>query len=118
MGYWEGKLLYIQKGKFGLYVSWGENTLTLSSLGNRPLDNITFSDVEPLLIEKQANFRQLSATLSVRKGQRGLYLCHLNAKKKSNKPDFYSIAKYEGGNIMKDDVRDVKQWARHAFGIE
>ena len=118
LGYWEGKLLYIQKGKFGLYVSWGENTLTLSSLGNRPLDNITFSDVEPLLIEKQANFRQLSATLSVRKGQRGLYLCHLNAKKKSNKPDFYSIAKYEGGNIMKDDVRDVKQWARHAFGIE
>jgi hypothetical protein len=73
--------------------------------------------VEPLLIEKQANFRQLSATLSVRKGPRGLYLCHLNAKKKSSKPDFYSIVQYEG-DIMKDNVRDVKQWAKHAFGIE
>ena len=39
------KDILLKKGKFGLYISWGENSRTLKELGNRPIENITFDDI-------------------------------------------------------------------------
>ena len=41
--------LYIKKGRFGLYADWGKDKKSLSSLGNRPLDNINYEDVIDIL---------------------------------------------------------------------
>lgn len=48
---WEYKdqPLTIKKGKFGLYAAWGKNTKSLKSLGNRPIENITYDEVVALL---------------------------------------------------------------------
>lgn len=45
IGIFEEKPLFIKKGKFGLYAEWGEKTKSLSSLGNRPIENIQLEEV-------------------------------------------------------------------------
>ena len=49
LGKYEGKDVILRKGKFGLYVSWGDNSKTLKELGNRPIENITFDEVKEIL---------------------------------------------------------------------
>jgi DNA topoisomerase I len=45
----EGSPLLVKKGKYGLYASWGEKTKSLSSLGNRPMENISLEEVLGIL---------------------------------------------------------------------
>ena len=45
IGLHEGVPVFLKKGKYGLYAAWGEKTKSLKSLGNRPLENITFEEV-------------------------------------------------------------------------
>ena len=49
IGEFEENPLFLKKGKYGLYAAWGENTRSLSSLGNRPLENISLDEVLPIL---------------------------------------------------------------------
>jgi len=46
---YQGMPLVVKKGKFGLYAAWGKNTKSLKSLGNRPMENITYDEVVGLL---------------------------------------------------------------------
>jgi transposase-like protein len=46
LGQHNGKDVILRKGKFGLYISWGENSKTLKELGNRPIENVTFDEDE------------------------------------------------------------------------
>jgi DNA topoisomerase-1 len=46
LGHYEGKEVVLQKGKFGLYITWDKNSKTLKELGNRPMENITFEEVK------------------------------------------------------------------------
>ena len=45
IGIYEGHPVFLKKGKYGLYAAWGEKTKSLKSLGNRPVENITFEEV-------------------------------------------------------------------------
>ena len=45
IGVYESVPVFLKKGKYGLYAAWGEKTKSLKSLGNRPLENITFEEV-------------------------------------------------------------------------
>ena len=45
LGQYNGKDVILKKGKFGLYITWGENSKTLKELGNRPIENITFEEI-------------------------------------------------------------------------
>jgi len=49
LGEYQGELLLLKKGKYGLYASWGENTKSLKKLGNRPMNNIRLEDVLEIL---------------------------------------------------------------------
>ena len=49
MGEYEGQELILKKGRYGLYASWGKNTKSLASLGNRPIENIKYMDIISLL---------------------------------------------------------------------
>ena len=49
LGDFEENSVFLKKGKFGLYASWGEKTKSLSSLGNRPIENISFEEILPIL---------------------------------------------------------------------
>ena len=49
IGEYQGKPLYIKKGKYGLYASWGTLTKSLKVLGNRPIENIGLEEVIKIL---------------------------------------------------------------------
>jgi topoisomerase IA-like protein len=49
LGKYENEKLILKKGKFGLYVTWGKKSKSLSKLGNRPIENITLEEVEKYL---------------------------------------------------------------------
>jgi len=40
LGKYEGNDVVLQKGKFGLYITWDKNSKTLKEFGNRPMENI------------------------------------------------------------------------------
>jgi DNA topoisomerase-1 len=46
---YNGFPLFIKKGKFGLYASWGKNTKSLKKLGNRPVENIRLEEVMEII---------------------------------------------------------------------
>ena len=49
LGEFQGLPLFIKKGKFGLYASWGKNTKSLKKLGNRPIENIRLEEVMQII---------------------------------------------------------------------
>ena len=72
LGQYNGKDVILRKGKFGLYISWGENSKTLKELGNRPIENITFDEIKKYLEEakkcsSQEDFSKLIRSLVAQK---------------------------------------------------
>jgi DNA topoisomerase-1 len=49
LGEYNGEPLLLKKGKYGLYVTWGEKSKSLKQLGNRPIDNIKLEEVLRLM---------------------------------------------------------------------
>jgi DNA topoisomerase-1 len=81
--------MYIKKGKYGTYVEWvsetGEtNRISISkSVGNRPLENITLSEVEKIVMNKTTEvndkcergfIRVVNKNISIHKGKYGYYI--------------------------------------------
>ena len=119
LGQYEGKDVILRKGKFGLYVSWGENSKALKELGNRPIENITFDEVKEFL-EKGSNIiREINSSLSIRKGPKGDYLFYKNSKMK--KPLFHDIKlfKLETNEDYKIcDMTILKSWIIEKYNIK
>jgi DNA topoisomerase I len=119
LGQYEGKDLFLRKGKFGLYAAWGNNTKNLKEFGNRPIENITFNEVKELL-EKGSNIiREINSSLSVRKGPKGDYLFYKNSKMK--KPSFHDIKGFiidtkEDYKIC--DLTILKSWIEEKYNIK
>jgi DNA topoisomerase-1 len=118
LGQYNGLDVIIKKGKFGIYVSWGSNSKTLKELGNRPIENITFDEVEKYLEEGTNIIRNISKDVSIRKGPKGDYLFYKNAKMK--KPQFHNITNFT--NDMKEDykicdIHILKSWINEKYSI-
>jgi len=118
LGKYENHDVILRKGKFGLYVTWGENSKTLKELGNRPMENITFEEIEKYL-EAGSNFiREISNDLSIRKGKKGDYIFYKPQKLK--KPQFYDIKCFY--NETKEDYKTchltiLKSWIKEKYNI-
>jgi len=118
LGQHNGKDVILRKGKFGLYISWGENSKNLKELGNRPIENITFDEVRKYLDEGSNMIREISSSLSIRKGPKGDYIFYKTAKMK--KPDFKDIKVFvsetkEDYKIC--DITILKSWLSDKYGI-
>jgi DNA topoisomerase-1 len=118
LGKYEGNDVILQKGKFGLYASWGENSKTLKELGNRPIENITFEDVKEYL-EKGSNIiREINPNLSIRKGPKGDYLFYKN--KKMKKPAFHDIKCFNSETNYDYKICDItilKSWICNKYNL-
>ena len=91
VGEWHGVSVCVKKGRFGLYATCGDRTVSLKKLGNRPVENVTWLDVEPAL--RAGIVREISADVSIRlspKGSEYVYVRTANMKK----PDFYKLATF------------------------
>jgi DNA topoisomerase-1 len=118
LGKYEGKDVILRKGKFGLYVSWGDNSKTLKELGNRPIENITFEEVKEILEKGPSMIREINTNLSIRKGPKGDYLFYKNSKMK--KPSFHDIKSFT--NETKEDykicdITILKSWITEKYNI-
>jgi len=117
LGEYEGHPVTVKKGKFGLYITWGENSKPLKSLGNRPLENITMNDVKPYLEEGSNIIREISSTISVRRGKTD-YLFYKTSKMK--KPQFFDISKFY--KETKEDYKTcsitvLKEWIKNTYQV-
>jgi DNA topoisomerase-1 len=109
LGKYQNEDLIVRKGKFGLYVTWGDNSKSLTCFGNRPLENITFPEVFEILEKdgvmdpnKSVGFlREITANISIRRGKYGDYIFYKTSKMKS--PKFYKL------DGFKDDYRNCEK---------
>jgi DNA topoisomerase-1 len=117
LGQWEGQDVFIKKGKFGLYATWGEKTQNLKSLGNRPMENIKWEEVSELLQNSSESgvVREITPSISIRKSKRGDYIFYKTSKMK--KPLFYKLDGYQG-DYKTDSVYSMKQWIQETHHIQ
>ena len=119
LGKYNDKDLILQKGKFGLYVSWGENSKTLKELGNRPIENITFEEVKEILDKGSGSVRVINSNVSIRKGPKGDYIFYKDSRMK--KPQFFDIKSFiietkEDYKIC--DITILKSWITEKYNIK
>ena len=115
IGKFEGHDLILKKGKFGLYANWGANNKSLKEFGNRPLENITFDEVEQILIKNNSNvLREISNTISIRKSAKGDYIFYKLPKMK--KPSFFSLTGFDH-DFATCDIEIIKEWIKTKYNI-
>ena len=118
LGQHNGKDVILRKGKFGLYISWGENSKNLKELGNRPIENITFDEIRKYLDEGSNMIREISSSLSIRKGPKGDYIFYKTSKMR--KPEFKDIKPFTS-ETKEDykicDITILKSWLSDKYGI-
>jgi len=118
LGQHNEKDVILRKGKFGLYISWGENSKTLKELGNRPIDNITFDEVKKYLDEGSNMIREISSNMSIRKGPKGDYIFYKTVKMK--KPEFKDIKAFVSETSEDYKICDItilRSWISEKYNI-
>ena len=114
LGKYQGHDVILQKGKFGLYISWDKNSKTLKELGNQPIESITFKDIEKYLDEGSNIIREISDNITIRKSAKGEYIFYKSAKMK--KPVFYNFKGFEE-DYKKCDINILKNWLKETHKI-
>lgn len=118
LGEYKEKSVILRKGKYGLYVIWGENTQNLKELGNRPIENITFQEVINILDNGSNVIRNINEFITIRKGPKGDYLFYKNSKMK--KPKFFDIKSFINNtseNYKTCDLTTLKLWIEQKYNI-
>ena len=114
LGKYQGHDVILQKGKFGLYISWDKNSKTLKELGNQPIESITFKDIEKYLDEGSNIIREISDNITIRKSAKGEYIFYKTAKMK--KPVFYNFKGFEE-DYKNCDINILKSWLKETHKI-
>jgi DNA topoisomerase-1 len=118
LGQYEGHDVILKKGKFGLYITWDKNTKNLKEFGNRPIENITFSEIKKYLDEGSNLIREINPNVSIRKGLKGDYLFYKTQRMK--KPKFYDIKSFVtelSENYKICDIDILKCWISDKYDI-
>ena len=118
LGQYENQDVILKKGKFGLYITWGDNSKTLKELGNRPIENVTFDEVKKYLEAGPNVIREITSCLSIRKGKKGDYIFYKTDKMK--KPQFFDVKGFY--NESKEDYKIcnnviLKAWIKEKYNI-
>ena len=114
LGKYQGHDVILQKGKFGLYISWDKNTKTLKELGNQPIESIKFKDVEKYLDQGSNIIREISDNITIRKSAKGEYIFYKTSKMK--KPVFYNFKGFEE-DYKNCDINILKAWLKETHKI-
>jgi DNA topoisomerase I len=97
IGKYKGYDLYLKKGKYGLYVSWSNEKVSLKELDSKPFELITYEEIL-IILEKDkildpskpiGLIRELTNNLSIRTGKYGDYIFYKKAN--SKKPLFLKL---------------------------
>jgi DNA topoisomerase-1 len=123
LGKYQGHDLYLKNGKYGVYVQWANNKVSLKDLSKTPFDKITLIDVLKYL-EKDDTLnpnkppglvRNISQNISIRSGQYGDYILYKTSKMK--KPQFFKLKDFKGDYIKCNDTI-ITKWLKEQYNIE
>lgn len=120
LGEYQGEAVWIKRGKFGLYMTWGDHTKNLKELGNRPIENVLWEDVYDWLEEGGDIVRTLNRCAAIRRGKRGDYIYWKTTTMK--KPRFFGMETFtqEVGsevNYKTCDVMMIYIWVQSKYGV-
>ncbi len=122
LGKYKGEDLHVKKGKYGLYVKWGQETRPLKELGNRPIENVNYIEVLRILdkdvldADKPTGFvRELSSTISIRTGKFGDYIFYKKLRAKN--PQFLKLKGFDD-DYKKCNKELILNWIKHTYGAE
>jgi DNA topoisomerase-1 len=97
IGKYKGEDVFVKKGKFGNYITWGENKKTLNGL-KKELDELTMDDLIPLIENttslNTAIVRIVNSDISIRNGKFGHYIFYKTSS--MSKPKFIKLAGFKG----------------------
>ena len=103
LGKYENNDIILKHGKFGLYVTWGDNKKSINDI-NINVNDITFENViEYITSVPKANnniLREINKEISIRKGQYGNYIFYKTNK--MNKPKFIKLNEFNQDYINCD----------------
>ena len=119
LGKYDGYDLKIKKGKFGSYLEWGDNRVSLRDW-KQSLDKLTNSDAITIInsskekAQTTAVLRILGDTMSVRNGKYGPYIFYKTTKMK--KPMFLPLKKCPHSY---DDCEDnvLIEWIKNTYEL-
>jgi DNA topoisomerase-1 len=114
LGHYEGHDIFLKRGKFGIYASWGTETHSLKCFGNRPIENINYADVVEVLQKSGNIIRKINDDMSIRTGKRGNYLFHKTAKMR--KPQFLTL-KDCTLDYAECEISIIRQWIHDTYSI-
>ena len=115
LGKYEDKDIILKKGKFGLYVEWGENKKSLNGI-TKSEKNIELNDVIEFIKSSGDNnlVRELRKDLSIRKGKYGDYIFYKTDKMKT--PKFLKINTFND-DYKKCDKDILLRWINEIYKI-
>ena len=116
LGTYKEENIYLKKGKFGLYVVWGENKKSVNDIKISEED-ITLADIVPFLVASNQNtnlIRKITENMSIRKGQYGDYIFYKTDKMK--KPGFYKLNKFTD-DYKTCDLELLTTWIKETYKI-
>ena len=114
LGQYREQNVVLKKGKFGLYITWGDNSKNLKEFGNRPIENIRFEEIEKYLDEGSNIIREISDNITIRKGSKGDYIFFKTSKMK--KPQFFSLQSFKE-NYHTCELECLKLWIKDKYNV-
>lgn len=110
IGKYKGEDVFVKKGKFGNYITWGENKKTLNGLKKDPSE-LTMEDLVPLIENttslNTAMVRIVNSDISIRNGKFGHYIFYKTSS--MSKPKFIKLAGFKG-NYNTCPVEEIQRF--------
>ena len=133
LGEYEGFPLFMKKGPYGIYVTWGEKkeSIHLEKFEkDQKLEKLTLEDIIQYLqtknnISEKKNvniLRVLNERISIRKGKYGAYIYYnipnsnTKEKEKEKDPHFYNLKLFPG-NYSICETKEILEWLENTYGI-
>ena len=118
LGKYENEDLILKKGKFGLYVTWGDNKKSLQGI-NIPFDEVDYEKVVKFinLPKNESNqniLRVINDNLTIRKGKFGNYIFYKTPQMK--KPQFLKLNKCPH-DYLNCDLNVLNEWIVETHSI-
>jgi DNA topoisomerase I len=115
LGTHQNEDLFLRKGKFGLYVVWGENKKSINDIQIKEADIKLEDVIETINTQNNKNMvREITPDLNIRKGQFGDYIFYKT--KKMKKPRFLKLAGFMN-DYKNCDINILKQWITETYKI-
>jgi DNA topoisomerase I len=111
------KNVFLKKGRFGLYIEWGDAPTNSKISLNKKFKNsdeelfekLTLEDIQEYLIEQKPRIRELGKNASIRVGNYGPYIYFKTEKMKN--PKFVSLKGFKH-DYEKCDFKIISEWLK------